>query len=128
MSSQVRNKLDGKQPATIKEYIEEAQPEARPHLREIYQILKGVAPAGTEAIRWGVPVFWDRSMLFGFAAYEVHLSFGPGKAAIKHFSRELEEHRTGTDTMQIPYDRPFPTDLVRRIATFCLSDVPLNNS
>jgi uncharacterized protein YdhG (YjbR/CyaY superfamily) len=30
-----------KRPATIKEYIEAAPPEARSHLRQLYRILKG---------------------------------------------------------------------------------------
>ena len=68
-------------PATVEEYIQAAAPEARPHLRQMYRILKGVAPEGTEAIKWGVPVFWEGRVLFGFAAYKAHLSFGPGAAA-----------------------------------------------
>ena len=47
-----------KGPATIEEYIEAAVPEARPHLRQMYRILQRVAPDGSEAIKWGVPVFW----------------------------------------------------------------------
>lgn len=44
-----------KRPATIKEYIEAAPLEARSHLRQLYRILKSVAPEGTEAIKWGGP-------------------------------------------------------------------------
>ena len=112
-----------RKPTTINEYIEAAQPEARPHLQQMYRILKSVAPEGTEAIKWGVPVFWERRMLFGFAAYKKHVSFGPGRAAISHFSMELTGLKAGTDTMQIPYDQPIPEDLIRRIATYCIADV-----
>jgi uncharacterized protein YdhG (YjbR/CyaY superfamily) len=75
-----------KRPATIKDYIEAALPEARSHLHQLYRILKSIAPDGTEAIKWGVPVFWERRILFGFAAYKAHISFGPGPAALKRFS------------------------------------------
>ncbi len=95
-----------KRPAKVNEYIEAAPPEARPHLRQMHRILKSVAPDGTEAVKWGVPVFWKRRMLFGYAAYKAHLSFGPGQAAIKRFSRELAKYRTGKGTIQFPYDRP----------------------
>ena len=97
-----------KRPATIEEYIDAASPEARPHLRQMYRILQSVAPDGTEAIKWGVPVFWERRILFGFAAYKAHISFGPGEAAIKRFSKELAKYKTGKGTMQIPYDQPPP--------------------
>jgi uncharacterized protein YdhG (YjbR/CyaY superfamily) len=117
-----------KGPTTIEEYIEAAPPEARPHLRQMYRILKSVAPAGTEAIKWGVPVFWERRVLFGFAAYKAHISFGPGEAAMKHFSKELAEYKTGKGTMQIPYDQPLPEDLVRKIAAYCITDVQENDA
>ena len=110
-------------PETVEEYIQAAAPEARPHLREMYRILKSVAPEGTEAIKWGVPVFWEGRVLFGFAAYKAHLSFGPGAAAMEHFSKELAEYKTGKGTMQIPYDQPIPQDLIRKIAAYCLTDV-----
>ena len=112
-----------KRPATIKEYIEAAPPEARSHLRQLYRILQSVAPDGTEAIKWGIPVFWKRRILFGFAAYKAHISFGPGPAAIKHFSKELAKYKTGKGTMQIPYDQPLPEVLVRKIAAYCVTDV-----
>ena len=108
-------------PATIEEYIAAAPPEARPHLRRLHRILKTIAPAGTVVIKWNVPVFWDGRVLFGFAACKQHVSFGPGPAAIRRFAQELAPHKTGKGTLQIPYDRPFPEILVRRIAAYCLS-------
>jgi uncharacterized protein YdhG (YjbR/CyaY superfamily) len=68
-------------------------------------------------------VFWEGRVLFGFAAYKAHISFGPGEAAIKRFSKELAEYKTGKGTMQIPYDRHLPEDLVRKIAAYCIADV-----
>jgi uncharacterized protein YdhG (YjbR/CyaY superfamily) len=115
--------MANKRPATIEEYIEGTPPEARPHLRQMYRILKSVAPDGTEAIKWGVPVFWEGRVLFGFAAYKAHISFGPGAAAIERFSKELAKYKTGKGTMQIPYDQPLPEDLVRKIAAYCITDV-----
>jgi uncharacterized protein YdhG (YjbR/CyaY superfamily) len=117
-----------KRPATVEEYIEAAPPEARSHLRQLYRILKSVAPDGTEAIKWGVPVFWERRVLFGFAAYKAHVSFGPGQAAIEHFSRELAKYKTGKGTMQIPYDQPVPEDLILKIAAYCIPDVRENDA
>ena len=117
-----------KRPATIKEYIEAAPPEARLHLCQLYRILKSIAPDGTEAIKWGVPVFWERRILFGFAAYKAHISFGPGPAAMKRFSKELAKYKTGKGTMQIPYDQPLPEALVRKIAAYCITYVRENDS
>lgn len=109
-----------KLPFTIEEYSAAAPAAARPHLRQLHRILKSVAPAGTAAIKWGVPVFWDGRVLFGFAAYRAHVSFGPGPAAIRRFARELAPYHTGKGTVQFPYARPLPAGLVRKIAVFCL--------
>ncbi len=120
--------MDNKRPTTIKEYIEAAPPAARSHLRQLYRILKSVAPNGTEAIKWGVPVFWQHRILFGFAAYKDHISFGPGSAAIKRFSKELAKHKTGKGTIQIPYNQPLPENLVRKIAAYCITDSRENDA
>ena len=114
--------------ATINEYIEAAPPEARSHLRQMYRILKSVAPNGTGEIKWGVPVFWEGRVLFGFAAYKAHISFGPGEAAMKHFSRELTMYKTGKGTIQLPYDQPIPAELVRKIAVYCIIDPQENDT
>lgn len=117
-----------KRPATIEAYIEAAPPVARPHLRAMNRILQAVAPAGSGVIKWHVPIFWERRVLFGFAAYKAHVSFGPGAAALKHFAKELGLYKTGQGTVQFPYDQPLPEDLVRRMATYCLNDTQANGS
>jgi uncharacterized protein YdhG (YjbR/CyaY superfamily) len=76
----------------------------------------------------GIPVFWERRILFGFAAYKAHISFGPGPPAMKRFSKELAKYKTGKGTMQIPYDQPLPEDLVRKIAAYCITDVRENDA
>lgn len=108
-------------PATIEEYIQTAPPEARPHLLLLNSILEKVAPEGSGAIKWGVPVFGERRILFGFAAYKAHVSFGPGPDAIKHFSGELGKLRSGNSTIRFPYDQPLPKELIHRIAVYCIS-------
>ena len=109
-------------PATVEEYIQAAAPAAQSHLRRMHRIMKSLAPKGTEAIKWGVPVFWARRVLFGFAAYKAHISFGPGEAAIQRFAEELTDYKTGKGTMQIRYDQPFPEELVRKIAAYCVDE------
>jgi uncharacterized protein YdhG (YjbR/CyaY superfamily) len=41
-------------PTTIAEYISSAPKEAHKNLREMYAILKKVAPGATEGLKWGV--------------------------------------------------------------------------
>ena len=115
--------MKGKRATTIAEYIEAAPSAGQPHLRQIYAILKSVAPQAQEAIKWGNPFFVEPRFLFAFSAHKAHLSFAPIAAALSAFRTELEGHRTTANFLQIPYDQPLPEDLVRRIAEHCVRAV-----
>jgi uncharacterized protein YdhG (YjbR/CyaY superfamily) len=54
-------------PATIAEYIDAAPEEAKKHLREMYAILKTVAPEAMETVKWRSPAFEEKRILFAFA-------------------------------------------------------------
>jgi uncharacterized protein YdhG (YjbR/CyaY superfamily) len=120
--------MAGKRPGTISEYIEAAPRERQPHLRQLYAILKSVAPEATEAIKWGNPVFEERRILFAFSAHKAHINFAPTPAAMAPFREELAKHKTGKGTLQIPYDKPLPEALVRKIASFRAQDVRENDA
>ncbi|HWL38835.1 MAG TPA: DUF1801 domain-containing protein [Gemmatimonadaceae bacterium] len=115
--------MAGKRPTTIAEYVRAAPREGQPHLRRLYAILKSVAPEAEEAIKWGTPFFVEPRFLFAFSAYKAHLDFAPTAAALKAFRKELEEHKTTKNYLQVPYDKPLPEDLIRRIAEHCVREL-----
>ena len=115
--------MASKRPATIAEYIQAAPREGQPHLRQLYAILKSVAPDAQEAIKWGTPFFVEPRFLFAFSAHKAHLSFAPMAVGLEPFRKELEKHKTTSNFLQIPYSQPLPEDLIRRIAERRLSDV-----
>jgi len=112
-----------KHPTTIAAYIESAPPEGRAHLRRLYAILKSVAPEADEVIKWGTPFFVEPRFLFAFSAHKAHLNFAPMEAGLEPFRGELKKHKTTKGTLQIPYDKPLPEDLVRKIAERRVRDV-----
>ncbi len=112
-----------KHPTTIAEYIRSAPREGQPHLRRLYAILKRVAPAADETIKWGTPFFVEPRFLFAFSAHKAHVNFAPMAAALEAFRKELKTHKTTRNYLQIPYDAPLPEDLIRRIAKYCLQNV-----
>ena len=115
--------MASKRPTTIAGYIRAAPREGQPHLRRLYVILKSVAPEAEEAIKWGTPFFVEPRFLFAFSAHKAHLNFAPTAAMFKAFRKELEKHKTTKGTVQIPYSKPLPEDLVRKMADYCLRDV-----
>jgi uncharacterized protein YdhG (YjbR/CyaY superfamily) len=107
-----------KRPTTIAEYIRSAPPAAQPHLRQVYAILKSVAPDAEEAIKWNVPFFVDPRFVFSFSAFKAHLVFAPSQKVLEHFRRELEGHETTKNYLKIPYDEPVPEKLIRKLAEY----------
>ncbi|HEV7671046.1 MAG TPA: DUF1801 domain-containing protein [Thermoanaerobaculia bacterium] len=116
-------KMASKRPTTIAEYIEAAPREGQPHLRRLYAILKSVAPEAEEVIKWGNPFFVEPRFLFAFSAHKAHCSFAPSAAALEAFREDLERHKTTKNFLQLPYGRPLPEDLIRRIAEYRLREV-----
>ena len=112
-----------KRPTTIAEYIRAAPREGQPHLRRLYAILKSVAPEAEEVIKWGTPFFVEPRFLFAFSAHKAHFNFAPTAAGLEPFRKELEKHKTTKGALQIPYNKPLPEDLVRKIAEYRLRDV-----
>jgi len=115
-------------PTTIEEYISQAPEVAREKLTEICSILKEVAPEAKELIKWGHPVFEEKRILFSISAYKNHMNFMPTGPGLTPFREELKDFKTGQDTVQFSYDKPLPTELIRRIAIQRRKDVLENDA
>jgi uncharacterized protein YdhG (YjbR/CyaY superfamily) len=115
-------------PATVEEYLLAAPAQAQSHLREIRAILRDVAPEAKETLKWGQPVFEENRILFAYAAFKAHLNFMPTPSSLAPFADELAAYKTGKGTIQFPYDRPLPAELIRRIASYRARDVRENDA
>lgn len=107
-----------KRPTTIAEYIRAAPREGQPHLRKLYRILKAAAPDADEVIKWGTPFFVEPRFVFAFSAHKAHCNFAPAATAMKAFRKELEQHQTTRNFLQIRYDEPLPEKLIRKLAEY----------
>ncbi len=103
-------------PTTIAEYIQAAPAEGQPLLRQLYALLKSVAPDAQEAIKWGTPFFVEPRFVFAFSAHKAHCSFAPPAAALEAFRDELPPRQTTKGTLKLPYSEPLPEALIRQIA------------
>jgi uncharacterized protein YdhG (YjbR/CyaY superfamily) len=115
--------MTNKSPATIANYIQAAPREGQPHLRRLNAILKSVAPNAKGVIKWGNPFYIEPRFLFAFSAHKSHVSFAPMAATMQVFRKELAAHKTTKNTLNIPYNKPLPEALIRKIAEYCLKHV-----
>lgn len=115
-------------PTTVDEYIAAAPEYAQAHLKEIRSILQEVAPDATEAMKWGSPVFEGKRIYFAYAAYKDHMNFMPHPSSLAPFTDELQGYKTGQGSVQLPYDKPIPRELIEKIAKHRVWDVEENDA
>ena len=92
-------------------------------MRELYAILKSVAPKADEAIKWGTPFFVEPRFLFAFSAHKGHLNFTLSPSTSAAFRTELQKLKTTRHMLQVRYDEPLPAGLIRRMARHRLRHV-----
>lgn len=66
-----------------------------------------------------MPTFKGKHNIIHFAANKKHLGLYPGEKAIEHFADRLSEYKTSKGTIQLPYDKPMPLDLIADIVKWC---------
>ncbi|HPT79530.1 MAG TPA: DUF1801 domain-containing protein [Candidatus Atribacteria bacterium] len=109
----------GEPPKTVDAYIE-AQPESiREILYRLRDTLRAALPDAEERISWSMPTYWKKHNIIHFAAHKKHIGLYPGDKAIEHFADRLKEYKTSKGTVQLPYDKPLPLDLIAEMAAWC---------
>ena len=68
-----------------------------------------------------MPTYWRGRNLLQFSASKKHLGFYPGKEAVQAFAGRLQQEGwdASRGTIRLPYDRPFPEELVKDVARWC---------
>ena len=109
-------------PRTIDEYIEAQEETVRPRLHEIRAVIRGAIPEAEETISWSMPTYRKGRNIIHFAAARKHVGLYPGEEAVARFAEELDGYEVSKGTIRLPYDRPLPEDLIRRIAGWCFEN------
>ena len=109
----------GKAPATIEEYIASQPEEWQPYLRQVNEAIKASIPEAKEKISWSMPTYWKGRNLIQFAAAKKHIGLYPGPEAVEAFAGRLKEYKTSKGTIQLPYNKPLPVELISEIAKWC---------
>lgn len=87
-------------------------------LKKMRAVIKRNAPDAEEKISYGIPFYELNGRLVYFAAQKSHIGFYALPNAIKKFRRELKGYKTSIGTIQFPYDKPLPVDLIEKIVKF----------
>jgi len=116
--------MTSKKPTTIAEYIAQAPIEGQPHLQELYELLKSVAPKAEEAIKWGNPFFVEPRFLFAFSAHKAHMGFISSIEMLDPYREQLQGYEiTPKGILKVPYKKPIPKSVIKTIAKAQLKKV-----
>lgn len=108
-----------KAPETIDEYIAAQPEEIQKYLREVRDALRAALPEAEERISWSMPTFWKKHNIIHFAGFKKHIGLYPGPEAVLEFAGELKDYKTSKGTIQLPYNKPLPLELIGKIAGWC---------
>ncbi len=108
--------MERREPFDVDAYISSAGVDARPILEELRRIIKSLFPEAEERISWGVPFYWYRGPLCGYAAFKTHVSFGCDVIPQRVRARlEGKGYRVGKKTVRIRLDQRVPAQEIREI-------------
>ncbi len=109
-------------PKTVAEFINAAPKEAQKKLREMRACLRKTAPKAQESLKWGMPAFSQKRILFTYAGFKHHIGFYPTPSAVRAFAKDLSKFKTAKGSIQFPLDKPLPLPLIRKIAAFRIKE------
>jgi uncharacterized protein YdhG (YjbR/CyaY superfamily) len=118
-SGKRRAAVKGNRAAALKsvdEYFARIAEPGRGRLSEMRAAIRAAVPAGaTEVISYRIPAFRHGKIVVWYAAFAEHCSLFPTAAVIEEFRNELKGYKTAKGTIQFPFRKPLPVDLIKRI-------------
>jgi uncharacterized protein YdhG (YjbR/CyaY superfamily) len=109
-------------PASIDEYISGFPEAVQCLLQQVRDAIRMEAPQATEVISYGIPTFNLNGPLVHFAAFKSHIGFYATPTGHEAFIAELSAYKQGKGSVQFPFDRPLPIDLIKRIVKFRIDE------
>ncbi|MCX5558437.1 iron chaperone [Streptomyces sp. NBC_00038] len=107
-------------PQTIDEYIDRFAEPGREVLAQVRALALDAVPAASEAIKWGHPAWVHPSgtILFMVSGHAKHANVVFTPSTREAFDVDLADFGTGKGSVKLPYDRPVPGELLRRMIAF----------
>lgn len=115
--------------SSVDEYIASYQDEeVRSRMKTLRRMILDCSPEITEKISWGMATFVLHGNLVHFSGEKKHLGFHPAPSAIDAFKERLGDYKYSKGTIQLPYNKPMPYELLRDIIMFRIQEQKSNHS
>ena len=110
--------MDQTKPKNIDEYIAGFPEEVQEILQKIRMTIRKAAPGAEEAIKYQLPTFTLNGNLVHFGGFKEHIGFYPVPSGMEAFQEDLAAYKTGKGSVQFPFDKPIPYDLITKVVKF----------
>ena len=101
----------------VEAYIAAVSEPAQTTLRQLREIIRSAVPKeAVEVISYGIPAFALPKPFFGYAAFKRHIGILPFSGSFfNSFEEELKAYTRTKSSLHLPYDKPLPAQLVRKL-------------
>jgi uncharacterized protein YdhG (YjbR/CyaY superfamily) len=104
---------------TVDNYIVSFPESVRVLLEQVRATIKENAPDAVESIAYQMPAYKTNGKpLVYFAAFKNHIGFYATPTGHSEFAKELSKYKQRKGSVQFPFDKPVPFDLIGRIVKF----------
>ena len=110
--------METKKPANIDEYIGAFPNDVQEILEKIRMTIQKAATDATEKISYSMPAFEQNGILVYFAAFKNHIGLYALPSGHEAFQEELSQYKSGKGSVQFPFNKPMPYDLITKIVKF----------
>jgi len=110
--------MDTKKPANIDEYIGAFPNDVQEILEKVRMTIQKAAPDAKEKISYSMPAFEQNGIVVYFAAFKNHIGLYALPTGHEAFKEEFLPYKSGKGSVQFPFDKPIPYDLITKIVKF----------
>ena len=104
---------------TVDSYIKSFPESVQILLKQVRAVIIENAPDAAESIAYQMPAYKSNGKpLVYFAAFCNHIGFYATPTGHSEFAKELSKYKQGKGSVQFPFDKPVPFDLIGRIVKF----------
>jgi len=104
---------------SIDKYISSFPENVQKIMKQLCKTIKAAAPETGEKISYNMPTFTlNGKYLVYFAGWKNHIAFYGAPKGNPDFKEDLSAYESGAGTLQFPYDKPMPYNLITKIVKF----------
>ncbi len=110
---------------SVEDYFKSLPEDARKQLQILRTLLKEELGECEEVISYGIPALKKNGeYVIYYSAWKKHMALYPFTEAMTKDLKESSNYVTsGKGTIQFPYDKPLPTELIKQIISYRLKEV-----